>query len=161
MTFGVLDFIHADGVDLAQFAVCQSPMDDVFDSIENLIPGSAKSRGRFLPGKPTCPLSQKQHISFSQSTFAVAPGNFLHDHGAAATAIHAAHCVEEEDQKSPQGDELETAFGELVVTRCRQMTARADGRRTTAGTHGDFDALLVGTEAGMLVDKAPEMMAAV
>src|SRR5215468_5673813 len=42
VAFGVLDFIHADGVDLAQFAVCQSPMDDVFDSIENLIPGSAK-----------------------------------------------------------------------------------------------------------------------
>jgi hypothetical protein len=41
------------------------------------------------------------------------------------------------------------------------MAARANRDRTFARTHGDFDALLVGTEVGMLVDKTPEMMAAV
>jgi len=41
------------------------------------------------------------------------------------------------------------------------MAARADCGRTLAGSHGDFDALFVGTEVGVLVDKTPEMMAAV
>jgi hypothetical protein len=33
--------------------------------------------------------------------------------------------------------------------------------RTFARTHGDFDTLMIGTKAGMLVDEATEMMAAV
>ena len=46
--FGVLDFIDANGVDLAERAVLQSPGDDMFDRIENLVPGSAKAlRGFF------------------------------------------------------------------------------------------------------------------
>jgi len=42
-----------------------------------------------------------------------------------------------------------------------QMAARTDCGRTLARSHGDFDALLVGTEVGVLVDKTPETMAAV
>jgi len=41
------------------------------------------------------------------------------------------------------------------------MAARTNRRRTFARTHGDFDAFVIGTEAGMLVNEAPEMMAAV
>src|SRR5437762_1237839 len=41
------------------------------------------------------------------------------------------------------------------------MAARADGGRTHARSYGHFDALLVGTEMGLLVDKASETMAAV
>ena len=41
------------------------------------------------------------------------------------------------------------------------MAARADGGRTLARSYGHFDALLVGTEVGLLVDKASETMAAV
>jgi hypothetical protein len=33
--------------------------------------------------------------------------------------------------------------------------------RTFARTHGDVDAFVIGTEAGVLIDKAPEMMATV
>jgi len=40
--FGVLDFIDADGVDLAERPVLQTPGDDMFDRIENLVPGCAK-----------------------------------------------------------------------------------------------------------------------
>ena len=61
----------------------------------------------------------------------------------------------------PQGNELKAPFGELVVTGCRQMAARADCSRTLAGSHGHFDTLLVGTEVGVLVDKTSETMAAV
>ena len=45
VAFGVLDFIGADGVNLAQRAVLQAPGDNVFDGIKNLFPGSAKRRG--------------------------------------------------------------------------------------------------------------------
>ena len=52
-------------------------------------------------------------------------------------------------------------FGELVVTGSRQIAARADCGRTLARSHGHFDALFVGTEVGVLVDKTPDTMAAV
>jgi hypothetical protein len=41
------------------------------------------------------------------------------------------------------------------------MAAQADCGRTLARSYGDFDALLVGTKVGILVDKTPETMAAV
>jgi hypothetical protein len=36
--FGVLDFIDADGVDLAERSVLETPGDDMFDRVENLVP---------------------------------------------------------------------------------------------------------------------------
>jgi len=41
------------------------------------------------------------------------------------------------------------------------MATGTDRRRTSARPHGDFDALVIGTEARMLVNEAPKMMAAV
>jgi hypothetical protein len=58
-------------------------------------------------------------------------------------------------------NELKAPFDELVVTGRRQMAARANSGRTLARPHGHFDALIVGTEAGVLVDKTPKSMAAV
>ena len=55
----------------------------------------------------------------------------------------------------------EAAFAELVVTWRRQMAARADCGPTLAWPHGNFDALMVGAEVGVLVDKTSEAMAAV
>jgi hypothetical protein len=43
----------------------------------------------------------------------------------------------------------------------RQMAARADCGRTLARSQDDFAALLVGTETGVLIDKASKMVAAV
>jgi hypothetical protein len=66
-----------------------------------------------------------------------------------------------EDEKPPERNELRAPFGELVVTGRRQVASRADSGRTFARSYGHFDALPVGTEIGVLVDKAPETMAAV
>jgi hypothetical protein len=41
------------------------------------------------------------------------------------------------------------------------MAAGTNRRRTFARAHGDFNAFVIGTEAGMLVNETPEMMAAV
>jgi hypothetical protein len=63
--------------------------------------------------------------------------------------------------KSPQGNELEAPFGELIVAGCPLLAARADCGRTLARSYDHFDALLIGTEAGLLVDETPEAVAAV
>jgi len=49
----------------------------------------------------------------------------------------------------------------LVVSGCRQMAPRADCGRTFARSQDQFDALPVGTETGVLIDKTAEMVAAV
>ncbi len=64
VAFGVLDFVDSDGVDLAEHPVFQAPGDDVFDRVENLLPGSAKRFGRFLPGQSAGPAGQEQHVGF-------------------------------------------------------------------------------------------------
>ena len=69
--------------------------------------------------------------------------------------------VEEEDEESPEGNELKTPFGELIVTGRRSMAARTNGRRTLPRTHRDLDALMVGTEAGVVINESPEVAVAV
>jgi hypothetical protein len=53
--FGVLDFIDADSVDLAERPMFQAPGDDMFDRVENLVPGCAKGLGRLFPSQPPRP----------------------------------------------------------------------------------------------------------
>ena len=49
VAFGVLDFIDADRIDLAEHPVLQPEGDDMFHRVEDLVPGSAKGLGRFFP----------------------------------------------------------------------------------------------------------------
>jgi hypothetical protein len=67
------------------------------------------------------PTGQEEHISFGQCAFAVAPGDFFDGDYATAATVDAPHSVQQEDEKSPQWDELKAPFGELVVTGRRQM----------------------------------------
>ena len=76
-------------------------------------------------------------------------------------AIDAPHGVEQEDQKAPEGNELEAAFGQLVVSRGRLMAAGTDGPGPFTRAHGDFDALVIGAEAGLLINKSVEVMTAI
>src|ERR1700687_2321517 len=161
VAFGVLDFIDTAGVDLPQRPMLQSPRDDMLDRIKNLFPGSAKRLSRFFPGQPARPAGQKEHVGFGQLTFAVTPWNFLDHHRLAAAAIDAAHGVQQEDEKSPERDELETPLGQSIISGRRLVAARTDCRGTLAWPHRDLDALFVGTEAGMLVNETPEVVAAV
>src|SRR4051812_4829255 len=89
------------------------------------------------------------------------PRELLRQPQCPAATVDAPHGVQKEDEKPPQGNELKAPFGELVVTGRRQMAAQADRGRTLTRSHGHFDALLVGTEVGVLVDKTSETMAAV
>jgi hypothetical protein len=58
MTLGVLDFVDANGIDLPLFPMFQSPSGDMFDCIEDLVPGGPECRRRFSPGRPARPSRQ-------------------------------------------------------------------------------------------------------
>jgi len=95
--------IDSDGVNGAERTVRQSEGDDMFDSVEDLFPGSMKGRGCLFPGKPASPSSQKQHISVGQLMFAVAPRNFFNDHRFAAAAVDAPHGIKQKNQETHKG----------------------------------------------------------
>ena len=60
-----------------------------------------------------------------------------------------------------EGNEAKAPFGKLVVAGRWFMAARADRGRPLARSYCHFNALLVGTEVGVLADKTSETMAAV
>jgi hypothetical protein len=59
-----------------------------------------------------------------------------------------------------EGERCGSEIGKLTVAGCGLMAPGTNRRRTFADT-GDFDAFVTGTEAGMLVDEAPEMLTSV
>jgi hypothetical protein len=77
----------------------------------------------------------------------------------AAAAIDAPHGVKQKNQKSPERNKLETPLGELIVSGGGLMAARTDGLGAVARTHGDFNALVIGTEAGLLVNESRKAVA--
>src|ERR1700686_698131 len=110
--------------------------------------------GCFLPRKPARPAGQEQQIRFGQGSLAIAPWNFFHHDCLATRAIDAPHRVKQKNQKSPERNELETALGELVVSGGRLMAARTNGGQPLARTHGDLNALVIGTETGLPVNES-------
>ena len=160
VTLGVLDFIHADGADRFQRAVLQTPANHIFDRVAHLVPGSVERLGGFLPRELARPAGQEQHVGSGGLVLAIAPGNLLH-HNAAVLAMDAPHSVQEENQKAPERDELETPLGQTIVARRRPAAARADRRSTLSRTDVHFDSLVVGAEAGVLVNESPLAVAVV
>jgi hypothetical protein len=61
-----------------------------------------------------------KHIGSGRLVLTIAPGNLL-DHYATISALDASHALQQENQKAPQRNELEAAFGKMIVTRCRLM----------------------------------------
>ena len=93
--------------------------------------------------------------------FAMAPGDFFDDDGLTVAASDAPHGVQEEDQEAPERDEFETPLGELIVTGGRLVATGTNGGRTFAWANSDFNASVIGTEAGLLINEAWEMMAVI
>ena len=94
-------------------------------------------------------------------SIAVAPGNFLDDDRLTAAAIDTPHRIQQKNQKAPERDELETALRELVVSGGGLMAARANCRRTLARTNIDLNTLVIGTEAGSLVNESRKTVTSV
>src|SRR5260370_20421049 len=84
-----------------------------------------KGVGGLFPGKFARPAGQKQHVGFGQLVLAITPRNFFHHH-AAASAVHAPHAVQKENQNAPERNELKASLRKMVVTGGWLMAARAD-----------------------------------
>src|ERR1035438_9606364 len=69
--------------------------------------------------------------------------------------------IKQKDQKAPKRNEFETPFGELIITGGRLMAARTDRPRTFARTHSNLNTLMIGTEAGLLVNESRKVVTAV
>src|ERR1051325_7005862 len=66
-----------------------------------------------------------------------------------------------EKPKSPERNELEAALGELVVSRSGLVTAGTNRFRPLARPHRDFDTLVIGAEAGLLINETRKTMTTV
>jgi hypothetical protein len=60
-----------------------------------------------------------------------------------ATAIDTSHGVQQEDEESPQRDELKTPLGKLIVAGCGLMAPGANRRRTFARTQTWYEYTLI------------------
>ena len=118
----------------------------------------AASRGN-AQEQSACPAGQKQHVGFGESTLAIGPGNLLDNDRLAEAAFDASHGVKQKDQKSPERYELETPFGELIVSGGGLMAARTNRLGAFARTYGDLNALVIGTEAGLPVNESRKTVA--
>ena len=96
---------------------------------------------------------RKQHVCLGEMMLAVAPRHLLHYYAAVA-ALNAAHAVEKENQQTREGNELESSFGKMIVSRCRLVATRADRRRTMAWPNLDSDSLFVFTPTMVLVNES-------
>jgi len=92
--------------------------------------------------------------------FAIAPGNLFHDY-AAVLAMDTPHPVEEENQKSPEGNEFEAPLRETIITRRRLVASGANRRGALSRPHGHLDTLFIGAEAGVLINESSMVMAVV
>lgn len=86
--------------------------------------------------------------------------NLLDDDRIAAAAIDAPHRVQK-DQKAPERNKLETPCGELIVPGRGLVAMRTNRFGALARAHSNLNALVIGAEAGILINEALEMMAAV
>ena len=92
---------------------------------------------------------------------AAAPRHLFHHHRATLPAIHPPHAIEEEHQKPPQGDELESPLAEVIVAGARLVTTRAHDSGTMPRAYTHLDGLSVRGEFGRLVDEPWEAVALV
>lgn len=108
-----------------------------------------------------CPAGQKEHIRPGQRALTVGPRNLLDDDRIAAAAIDTPHGVKQKNQKSPERNEFEPAFGKSIVPGRRLMAAGTNRSRTFAWPHGDLNALVIGTEAGLMINESGKTMTAI
>ena len=128
----IMRLIDADGVDLAERPVFQTPGHDMFDRIENLGPRMYERPPPSLSMTAAAPNELGRAYTLWSMYVCRRPRELLRQRQRhSGDSRRAAWCTEE-DEKPPQGDELKAPLGELVVTGRRQMAARADCGRTLA-----------------------------
>lgn len=93
-----------------------------FVTHEDLLPTRSEAQCCFFPGQLTRPLRQEDHVSAGERVLAVRPRQRFDLH-ATGTTIDASHGIEQKHRKAPDGNKLEAALCERVVTPRRLVTA--------------------------------------
>ena len=159
--FAALNLIHANGTNRSQDAMLQAPGDQIRHRVVDLVPGSTKFFGGFLPGKFARPMSQEMHVNPGRGVFPHAPRHFFHQHPA-LPAVDPSHAIDQKNQVAPEADELKPSRRRrLVVAGRGLMTARANSRGSFPRPDRDEDGLRVFGKAGSPVNKSRNGMALV
>jgi len=72
--FAALNLVHANGANRSQNAMLQPPGDQILHRVVDLIPGSAKLFGAFLPGKFARPMPQEMQVNLGRGAFPIPHG---------------------------------------------------------------------------------------
>jgi len=129
--------------------------------VVDIIPGSAKLFGAFLPGKFARPMPQEMQVNLGRGAFPHTPRHFFDQHSA-LFAIDPSHAIHEKNHIAPESDELEPPRrGRLVVAGRWLMTARTNCRGPVPWSYRDENGLLVLGETGLSVDKSRDGVALV
>src|ERR1019366_8979949 len=138
----------------------QPPTDDVLHRVADLVPGSAEGLRGFLPGKLSGPVGQELHVDLGELVLAVGPRHLFDDDATAGT-FHPPHGVQQEDQESPDRDELESALGQMIVATSGLQAARANSGGTRPRPNAHFDGGSVGAEPRVFINESWRTMALV
>ena len=132
------EFVDADGLDVGEVAVGESPVDGGPDGPIDGIPGGGEGVGDLLPGEALGPAGEEPGAGVGEAVLAGGPGDSL-DLDAAARAVDAAHSVTEDDGDLPEGHEVEAAWRQGVVAGRGTSALRAPGPGPDARAHADLE----------------------
>src|SRR6202035_6187724 len=89
------------------------------------------------------------------------PPGYRFDPHPAGPAIDASHAIEQDHHAAPQRHEFEPALAQVIIGRCRLMTARAHRSRAAARPHGGLDGLAWWALPGALVNETGKVLVVV
>ena len=118
---GILDFIHADGLDWLQRTMLQTPGDDVIElascTMSHVVRNDSAAS---LPRKFARPAGEEQHDRLSSTGCLPSPhrGDLLHEHGIAAGGNRTRRIeVQQKDEEAPERNELRSAAARKMYRR--------------------------------------------
>ena len=132
------EFVDADGLDVGEVAVGESPVDGGPDGAIDGVPGGGEGVGDLLPGEVLGPTGEEPGAGVGEAVVAGGPGDGL-DLDAAARAVDAAHGVAEDDGDLPERHEVEAAWRQNVVAGRGAPALRAPGPGPDAGPDADLE----------------------
>jgi hypothetical protein len=158
-----MDFVYPDGLDSAQLAVRQAPLDKPLHRAIHGFPTGLESARGFPPTEPARPARQEPHHGAGHRALAVAPGHVL-DHDPVLGAVDAPGRIVEIGRNPPQRDEQPTADVQTVVAWRRLLTARTAAADSGMRLDTDLDEIglvRLSMQADLAIDKADEALHAI
>ena len=159
MPFGVLDFIHSDGLDWPQRTMLQTLVRRRIERRHAPCPRGPKRPGGILPRKFARPAGEEQHIGFRQLMLPSPTGPPPRTrYGSGGTRTRRIEYSFQKDEGVPRTEwNSKLPLRKIIVAGRRLVSGLcANSCRSLAGPHRDLDCLFVRTEAGMMVKRTRE-----